>query len=65
MVLARFEFRPECADQFAWKAGQNIVEMIFDNVFDLVNTCKELEDAIVDCTAIIDGHVINLQALSV
>jgi len=65
MVIARFEFHPEHADQFAWQAGQNIVEMTFDNVFDLIQACQELEDAIKDCTVIMDGHMINLQALSV
>lgn len=65
MVVARFEFHPEQADQFAWQAGQNIVEMTFNNVFDLIQTCQGLEDAIVDCTVIMDGQMISLKALSV
>jgi hypothetical protein len=64
MVIARFEFDPDHADQFAWQANQHIVEMVFDNVLDLIQVCQELEDVIIDCTAIIDGHVVNLQALS-
>lgn len=65
MVLARFEFHPECADQFAWNAGQSIVEMTFNNVFELIQMCQEHEDAIKDCTVIMDGNMISLQAFSV
>jgi uncharacterized protein YqgV (UPF0045/DUF77 family) len=64
MVLARFEFHPGSAEQFAWSAGQTVVEMTFDNVFDLIKTCQELEDAIKDCTAIVDGNLVNLKMVS-
>lgn len=65
MVIARFEFLPEHADQFVWSAGQQVVEMTFDNIFDLIRVCQEHEDVIKDCTVLVDGHIINLQALSI
>jgi len=64
MILARFEFHPGSAGQFAWGAGQEIVEMTFDNVFDLITMCQEFEDAIKDCTAIVDGNLVNLKTVS-
>lgn len=64
MIIARFEFHPDKMDQFAWNAEQSIVEIAYDNIFDLIQACQEFEDAIKDCTAIIDGEMINLQALS-
>lgn len=64
MIVARFEFLPEYADQFAWSAGQTVVEMLFDNVFDLIQICQEHEHAILDCTAIVEGHMISLQGVS-
>jgi len=64
MVLARFEFYPDKAEQFAWHSGQQIVEVLFDNVFDLIKTCQEYEDAIANCTAMMDGQIIDLRAFS-
>lgn len=64
MIVARFEFLPEFADQFSWSAGQTVVEILFDDVFDLIQTCQEHEHAIADCTAIVEGHIINLVGVS-
>lgn len=65
MIFARFYFDPDKADQFAWHAGQEVVEMQYDNVFDLIMECHQLEDALRDCTVLMDGQVFNLKALSV
>lgn len=64
MIFARFYFKPEKAEQFAWYAGQEVVEMVYDNIMDLILECKELEDAIKDCTVMMDGQIYNLKALS-
>lgn len=60
MVIARFEFKPEAADQFAWCAGQTIVEMAFDSCLDVVKFCQEIEDALVDCTVYTGSTIISL-----
>lgn len=65
MIVARFEFHPGRAEQFAWQPGQSIVEMSFDNVFDLIELCQGIEDAIKDCSVMMDGQVINLKCLPV
>ena len=64
MVLARFEFKPEAADQFAWKAGQTVVEMTFDSCLDVIKFCQEVEDAIKGCTVFTGSEVIALEAFA-
>jgi len=34
--------------------------MQFDNVDEIIEYCQEFEDAIVDCTAYINGRVVSL-----
>jgi len=64
MIIARFQIHPERASEIAWNSTQDIIELAFPDVFDLIGFCKENEDDIVACTAIIDGRVIDLEALS-
>lgn len=58
-VVARFQFDPASASHFL-DGGREIIEMQFDNVDEIVEYCQEFEDAIVDCTAYVNGRVISL-----
>jgi len=62
MVLARFEFKPEAADQFVWTSGQTIVEMTFDSCLEVIKFCQEVEDAIEGCTVFTGSEMICLEA---
>ena len=64
MVIARFEFKPDAADQFCWRAGQTVVEMTFDGPMEVVQFCQEIEDALVDCTVFTGSDIISLKSLS-
>lgn len=64
MIIARFQIRPERASEIGWNGTQDIIELTFASIFDLISFCKENEDDILGCTAIVDGRVIDLQALS-
>lgn len=64
MVLARFEFKPDAADQFCWRAGQTVVEMTFDSALDVIQFCREVEDALIDCTVFTGSDMICLKSFS-
>lgn len=64
MILARFEFKPEEAHRFidSYDSSQNIIEQIFDDVDELVETTKAFEDYLVDCTALVNGRMLCLSS---
>lgn len=64
MVLARIEFRPECAIKFvdSPSSQQNIIEQTFESVEELIEVIREFEPFIKDCLAIVDGKIIQLSA---
>jgi hypothetical protein len=64
MVIARFQFKPGAADQFCWAAGQEIVEMTFEDATEVVQFCKEVEDVIVDCTVIVGDQLLVLSGFT-
>jgi len=64
MLIARIEFKPESASYFCEGAHQGIVEMRFESVEALISTLRGMEDDIVDCSAIINGRMVNLRAVS-
>lgn len=66
MILARFYFKPEFAESFIYKGreGQTVIEMEFDDPMELVETCKQFEDYMLNCTAMVDGTIIDLRAKS-
>jgi len=66
MIIARFEFNPEYAFQFIEKGcfGQNIIELAFEDVPSLIIASQEFEAVLLNCTAMIEGKVIDLRALS-
>lgn len=56
-IRARFVFKPSRADEFCLN-GTQVVEMLFDDIKDVVEYCKEFESALVDCIVSFDGEVI-------
>lgn len=64
MLIARIEFKPGSASYFCEGAHQGVVEMRFESVEALISTLKEIEEDITDCSAIINGRVVNLRAVS-
>jgi hypothetical protein len=67
VIKARFEFKPEHAHHFVSDdfGQQTIVEMAFESVEALIMMVQGLEHVLVDCTAIVNGNVVNLRSLSV
>lgn len=64
MLIARIEFKPGSASYFCEGANQGVVELRFESVEALIATLREIEDDISDCSAIINGKVVNLRAVS-
>lgn len=60
MVIARFQFKPDAADQFCWARGQEIVEMAFEEPEHVIQFCTEIEDALVDCTVQVGDKLLVL-----
>lgn len=64
MLVARFYFKPGCADQWAWSAGQSVVEMVYPSAWEIIEFCQEVEDLLLDCV-VYDGHqVTSLKIIS-
>ena len=57
-IHARFEFAEDRAAEFGWD-GQSIVELEVDTVEEIVEYCEQFGDAIIDCTASVNGKVIS------
>ena len=64
MINARFYLTPGRGRELGWNGTQEVVELLFSDVFDLIGFCKENEDQILGCTALVDGKVVDLQTLS-
>lgn len=64
MIVARFEFRPGCGEHFCLTATQDIVEVEFDELSELIETVKEFEPYLFNCIATINDKVINLRRVS-
>jgi hypothetical protein len=59
LVYARFQFKPDRAAEFS-PEGKEFVEVRYTEVDEIITDCKEFGDAIVDCTAFVNGKVITL-----
>lgn len=65
MIIARFEFLPEAAPDFAWLATQQIVEMQFEDLFEFFSYCEPIEDALKECTVYTGEEIISLSDFTV
>lgn len=58
-VVARFQFDPDRAEDFVL-SGREFVEIQFEDIDGVIEYCEVFEDAIIDCTAFVNGQVISL-----
>jgi hypothetical protein len=63
-VTARIQFRPGEARYWIDGATQEIIEMRFESPEALIETLREIEPAILNCTARINGKVVDLREVS-
>jgi hypothetical protein len=66
VILARFEFKPEEAHRFidSPNSSQNVIEQVFDDVDELIETTRAFEKSLVDCTAIVNGRMLCLSSFT-
>jgi hypothetical protein len=57
-IVARFQFKPERAAEFSYSS--EFVEMQLDEIEEVIAYCEEFQDALVDCTACVNGRIISL-----
>lgn len=64
MVLARIEFKQQHATKFIDSSDgvQTVIEQTFDSVDELIEVLREFEPFIKDCTAVINGKMIQLSS---
>lgn len=58
-VIARFQFMPERAEDFVLH-GAEFLELQFEDVSEVIEYCESFGDAILDCTAFVNGQVVSL-----
>lgn len=64
MILARIEFKPGRGAYFCEGSKQDVIEIVFDSPQALIQTLKDLEDDLVNCTAQINGKILDLRNIS-
>ena len=64
MVIARIQFKPEHAADFidSRNGEQAFIEQIFSSPEELIQTLKEIEPYICDCTTVINGRMLTLSS---
>jgi hypothetical protein len=65
MVIARITFKEEVADYWIQQNPKSdrvrtVVEIAFETPAALIEQLKEIEDAVVDCVAIVNGKILAL-----
>jgi hypothetical protein len=64
MITARFEFLEGQGDYWCPGVGQDVIEVKFEGIDELIETVRELEPAIRNCIAKVGEKVIDLRAIS-
>jgi len=64
VVLARIEFKLGRGAYFCPGLNQDIIEMIFESVEALIETMRELEEDIFNCTVQMNGKIVDLRNIS-
>lgn len=64
MITARFEFVRGEGGQFCPGVNQDVIEMRFESVPALIETVKEFRPFIHNCTAQVDGKIVDLGTVS-
>ncbi len=64
MILARIEFKQEHAEKFIESSGNNqtVIEQTFESVDELIEVLREFEPFIKDCTAVVNGKMLQLSS---
>lgn len=63
MIIARFEFLPDYADQFC-EEGQSICEMQFDDLMEMVAFTKQIEHCLIEVLVNDGSNIISLREIS-
>ena len=64
MVTARIEFKSGHGKDFCPGADQDVIEMRFESVESLIETLRGFEQYIYNCTAQVNGRIIDLRNIS-
>lgn len=64
MIVARFTFKPEHAPDFVEQDGQLLVETLWNDVQELIEFCEGCEEAIEECTVLLNGSMVSLKEVS-
>jgi uncharacterized protein YjfI (DUF2170 family) len=64
MITARIYFKPEYSQCFIQSDGgsQSIIEQVFSCPEELIETLKEFEPFILECTTVINGKMLSLSS---
>lgn len=64
MVTARIEFKKGHGKDFCPGADQDLIELRFESVEALISTLRDFEDFIYNCTAQVNGKIVDLRNIS-
>lgn len=64
MILARIEFKKGHGAYFCDGAKQDVIEMVFESPEALIETLRGLEGDLANCTAQINGKILDLRNIS-
>jgi hypothetical protein len=64
MVTARIEFKPGHGKDFCPGTGQDLIELRFESVEALIETIREFENYIHNCTVQVGGKIVDLRNIS-
>ena len=64
VVTARIEFKKGHGKDFCPGAEQDLIEIRFESVEALIDTLREFEPYVYNCTAQVNGKVIDLRNIS-
>ena len=64
MVTARIQFKKGHGKDFCPGASQDVIEMKFESPAALIETLREFQEHIFNCTAQINGKIVDLRNVS-
>jgi hypothetical protein len=64
MVTARIEFKQGRGAAFCFSETQDVIEMQFETVDELIQTLRDFETEIYNCIAAVNGKVLDLREVS-
>lgn len=64
MITARIEFNPGCGEHFCFDENQDVIEVKFEGLQELIETVQAFEPYISNCIVRIGKKVIDLKEVS-